>query len=755
MIKRVVVVVTVWAIALAWVLTSVVHPGVSASAAVPSAAPIRHHKTARLCSAAVKAGHARCFAIRQTDTVQPAGVRPSAVSPQVAPAGYGPSTLVAAYKLDASKGSGQIVAIVDAYDDPNAESDLALYRAQYGLRACTTDSGCFKKVNQSGSTGSLPPADPYWAGEISLDLDMVSATCPNCKIVLVEAFDNGYLNLGAAVNEAVTLGAKYISNSYGGPEPSSESSYDSAYYSHPGVAITVSTGDGDYGAQYPATGAHVTAVGGTSLVTSGNARGWDETVWNSGMTVNGLQGTGSGCSAMTAKPTFQVAVTTGCAQRAVADVAAVADPNTGMAVMDTYVPTNLSPGWQVIGGTSASSPIIASVYALAATLGPSTSPNAYPYGHASNLFDVTVGNNGTCTPAVLCTAGTGWDGPTGLGTPNGTGAFALTVPGAPTGVTGTAGNGRAVVSWRAPVSNGGSPITGYTVSATAGGASATTAGALSATVPGLTNNTAYTFTVTASNVAGPSLASAASNAVTARAPWFTGRTPVRVLDTRTTVGGHPGTLGARATLTLTVPGLPVGATAVALNVTVTNPSAAGNLTVYPGGASLPLASNLNYLAGQTVPNMVLVPLGPGNTVTFFNSAGTVNVIADVLGSYAPGTGGGFTGGTPVRVLDTRTTVGGHPGTLGARATLTLTVPGLPVGATAVALNVTVTNPSAASTLTVYPGGASLPLASNLNYLAGQTIPNMVLVPVGPGNTVTFYNSAGTVNVIADLAGYFG
>jgi hypothetical protein len=748
LIKRVVVVVTVWAIAVAWALTSVVHPAVSASAAVPTAAPIRHHKTARLCSAAVKIGHATCFAIRQTDTVQPAGVSPSAVTPQVAPAGYGPSTLAAAYKLDASKGSGQTVAIVDAYDDPNAESDLAAYRTQYALSDCTTANGCFSKVSQSGSTVSLPPADAGWAGEISLDLDMVSAACPNCHILLVEATSNSLLDLGTAVNEAVLSGAKYVSNSYGGSEFSGVASFDSTYYHHAGVAITASTGDFTYqaGPQFPATGADVTAVGGTSLITAGNARGWTETAWND----HAGDGTGSGCSASIAKPAFQVSLNTGCANRAEADVAAVSDPNTGMAVYDTYG----FPGWQVVGGTSAASPIIASVYALAGTPGASDSPNAYPYAHASNLFDVTGGNNGTCAPAVLCTAGAGWDGPTGLGTPNGTGAFALTVPGAPTGVTATAGNGRAVVSWRAPASNGGSPITGYTVSATAGGASATTAGALSATVPGLINGNTYTFTVTAANAAGPSLASAASNAVTARAPWFTGRTPVRVLDTRTTVGGHHGTLGARATLTLAVPGLPVGATAVALNVTVTNPSTAGNVTVYPGGAPLPLASNLNYLAGQTIPNMVMVPLGPGNTVTFYNSAGTVNVIADLLGSYAPGTGGGFTGGTPVRVLDTRSTVGGHHGTLGAGATLTLAVPGLPVGATAVALNVTVTDPSAASTLTVYPGGAPLPLASNLNYLAGQTIPNMVMVPLGPGNTVTFYNSAGTVNVIADLLGYY-
>jgi len=160
------------------------------------------------------------------------------------------------------------------------------------------------------------------------------------------------------------------------------------------------------------------------------------------------------------------------------------------------------------------------------------------------------------------------------------------------------------------------------------------------------------------------------------------------------------------------------------------------------------------MPGQTIPNMVLVPLGPGNTLRFYNSAGTVNVIADVLGYFAPGTGGGFTGKTPVRVLDTRKGVGGSQAKLGAAKALILTVPGLPVGTTAVALNVTITSPSAAGNLTVYPGGHLLPLASNLNYMPGQTIPNMVLVPLGPGNTLRFYNSAGTVNVIADVLGYY-
>jgi plastocyanin len=207
-------------------------------------------------------------------------------------------------------------------------------------------------------------------------------------------------------------------------------------------------------------------------------------------------------------------------------------------------------------------------------------------------------------------------------------------------------------------------------------------------------------------------------------------------------------------VTLTVPGLPAGATAVALNVTVTNPTAGSYLTVFPAGSVRPTASNLNFVAGQTIPNMVLVPVGPGNTVTFYNNVGTVDVVADLLGYYAPGTGAGFTGSAPTRVLDTRIGVGAPTAKVGEGATVTLTVPGLPAGATAVALNVTVTNPTAASYLTVFPGGTAWPTASNLNFVAGQTIPNMVMVPVGPGNTVTFYNNVGTVDVIADLLGYY-
>ncbi|MGX1565020.1 S53 family peptidase [Streptomyces sp. NPDC055506] len=334
------------------------------------------------------------------------------------PSGYGPSDLQDAYGLTsaaASNGSGRTIAIVDAYDDPNAESDLATYRSHYGLPACTTANGCFKKVSQTGSTTSLPTADSGWAGEISLDLDMASAICPNCHITLVEAKSASMTNLGTAVNEAVGLGAKYVSNSYGGGESSSDATYDSSYFDHPGVAITVSAGDAGYGAEYPAASRYVTAVGGTKLTTSSTTRGWTESVWKTSST----EGTGSGCSAYDAKPAWQT--DTGCAKRMIADVSAVADPATGVSVYDTYGADGQ--GWATYGGTSASAPIIASVYALAGTPSSGSYPAEFPYANTSALNDVTGGSNGSCATSYFCTARTGYDGPTGWGTPEGLGAF--------------------------------------------------------------------------------------------------------------------------------------------------------------------------------------------------------------------------------------------------------------------------------------------------------------------------------------------
>jgi subtilase family serine protease len=331
------------------------------------------------------------------------------------PAGWGPADLQSAYKLTAVSGT-PTVAIVDAYDNPNAEQDLAAYRSQYGLPACPSSNGCFKKVNQNGVQGSYPAPDAGWAEEIALDLDMVSAACPACHILLVEGNSNSFADLMTAVDTAAgSPGVVAVSNSYGAREFSAETTYDSHFSNTGSVAITVSSGDAGYGAEYPASSRYVTAVGGTSLSkATTTTRGWSETAWS---------GAGSGCSAYELKPSWQS--DTGCTRRAVADVSAVANPNTGVSVYNTYAG---DPGWMVFGGTSASAPLIGAVYAVGGSK--AGAPASWPYGARTALFDVTSGSNGRCTTgkknvglAYLCTAGTGYDGPTGLGTPNGAAAF--------------------------------------------------------------------------------------------------------------------------------------------------------------------------------------------------------------------------------------------------------------------------------------------------------------------------------------------
>jgi subtilase family serine protease len=373
---------------------------VATTATATSSATGTTHRAEHVCATA-PVGYAACAALVVVDSSGKPAVTAT-------PNGYGPSAIQSAYKLPTTANTppnGPTVAIVDAYNDPTAESDLATYRSTYGLPACTTANGCFRKVSQTGSTTTLPRTNAGWATEISLDVDMVSSACPNCKILLVEADSNSFANLGTAVNYAATQGAVAISNSYGGGDSAQMSAYN-----HPGIAITASTGDGGYGVESPASFDSVIAVGGTSLTTAANSRGWTETTWS---------GAGSGCSTLNAKPTWQTSATQ-CSGKANADVSAVADPNTGVAVYDTTRYQGRS-GWQVYGGTSASSPIIASVYALGGNL--SGYPASYTWGHASGLFDVTTGSNGTCSTSVWCHAGTGWDGPTGLGTPNGTSAF--------------------------------------------------------------------------------------------------------------------------------------------------------------------------------------------------------------------------------------------------------------------------------------------------------------------------------------------
>ncbi|MEU2712955.1 S53 family peptidase [Streptomyces sp. NPDC007205] len=377
------------------------------TAASPTAATASAVPTHRLCSEPSKPGYMACQAVVRTDLKAQ-----KSLGRHDTPKGFGPAGLQAAYNLPKDGGKGATVAIVDANDDPNAEKDLAAYRSQYGLPECSTSNGCFKKIDQDGGT-KYPTPDQGWAGEISLDVDMVSAACPQCHILLVEAKSASMDDLGAAVNQAVKQGAKYVSNSYGGNEEAADTSADDKYFKHPGVAITVSSGDSGYGTEYPAASQYVTAVGGTSLKKDSSTRGYSESVWG---TSAGGEGAGSGCSQFDAKPSWQK--DTGCTKRSVADVAAVADPATGLAVYDTYQAS----GWNVYGGTSASAPFIAGVYALAGTPGNGDTPASFPYAHPDKLNDVTDGTNGSCSD-YQCKAGKGYDGPTGLGTPNGVAAF--------------------------------------------------------------------------------------------------------------------------------------------------------------------------------------------------------------------------------------------------------------------------------------------------------------------------------------------
>jgi len=477
-------------------------------------APVASARNFRAACGTPAPRHARCDA--EIVTVAPSSATVAA-APLVtaAPSGYGPGDLASAYNLLAASGAGggKTVAIVDAYDDPTAEADLGVYRARFGLAACTTVNGCFRKVNQSGGTAP-PSVDAGWAQEISLDLDMVSAICPNCQILLVEASSSSFTDLAAAVDRAVAMGATQVSNSYGGSEYSGEVTAQSQF-NHPGIDITVSTGDSGYGVQFPASSQYVTAVGGTSLSRDGSSRGWSETAWS---------GAGSGCSAYIPKPTWQS--DPGCARRAAADVSAVADPNTGVAVYDSY---GGSSGWMIFGGTSVAAPIIASVDALAGGRSPGSAYGSFAYNNRTRFNDISSGSNGSCGGSYLCTGVVGYDGPTGIGTPNGAGAvpppptsdFSVTLsPASGTAVAGatlsaqiatavTAGSAQSVT-----LSAAGLPA-GVTASFSPGSLTAGTASTMTLTTALTTTAGSYPVAITAT---GASATHSATYAITVTAP---------------------------------------------------------------------------------------------------------------------------------------------------------------------------------------------------------------------------------------------
>lgn len=342
------------------------------------------------------------------------------------PSGYGPAQFLGAYGLAGKSASAnQTIAIVDAYDDPNIAADVSTYSTKFGMSSllppCTASvtTSCLAKVNENGLASPLPQSNSSWDVEIALDVETAHAVCQNCRILLVEANSASFTDLLKAVDMAVSSSPAVVSGSWGASEFSAETTaaYDGHFASGvaKGVAFTFSAGDSGYGTLYPAASQYVTAVGGTTLLLNGNSY-LSESVWD---------GTGSGCSAYEAKPSWQTsAIDPSCAKRTMNDVAADANPQTGAAVYDSVKYDGVS-GWFEVGGTSLSSPFIAAVYAQG-KISSSSQANSWPYAYlgTSALRDVTSGSNASrCSPAYLCKAGVGYDGPTGVGTPNGATAF--------------------------------------------------------------------------------------------------------------------------------------------------------------------------------------------------------------------------------------------------------------------------------------------------------------------------------------------
>jgi hypothetical protein len=778
------------------VVAAMAAPLIGPASSLAKAPPVPDATVEAVCPPAT-AGTAECLALRRIDkAAHPA----RAVTPQTPPPGLSPADIQGAYALPSgSAGTGMTVAVVDAYDLPTAEADLATYRSQYGLPACTAASGCFRKVDQNGGS-SFPVANANWGLEIALDMEMVSAACPNCKILLVEATTATYGNLGVAVDTAVSLGAVVVSNSYGGPEDPAETSLDS-HYNHPGVAITVATGDCGYncntgpsGVEYPGSSQYVVAVGGTTLTTDSSARGWTETAWGH----NG-QGAGSGCSLYEPKPSWQH--DSGCAKRTVADVSAVADPATGVAVYT-------GGAWGVYGGTSAATPIIAAVYALAGQPTAGTYPASYPYAAPANLYDVVGGNNNvtgqTCTLTYLCNGVAGYDGPTGLGTPNGVGAFvappSLTVSGFPSTTDPGIAHSLTVTATRPSVGTD----TDYrgTVHFTSSDPAAVlpsdyTFTASDAGVHSF-NVTLSSFglqSLTATDTVSPSTTGSQTGIfVTWPASTYTAVPPRRILDTRPTVySGNPfniglsgkfvaGTVrrfavaGARYVGGGSAPAVPANAVAVTGNLTIVYETAPGVIDLGPAVTAGGTTSSLNFVPGDTRANNVTLGLaGDGYlTAVYRATAGaTTDLIFDLTGYFLPGAGGAtyHTVITPGRVLDTRPTYGnnihiGPFGTLPNRSVRSFPVAGaaglgwsspqVPLGAVAVTGNVTVTNATSLGYVALGPTMSTFPSTSTANVAAWTNVANGVTVALSGGSLqVVWCGLVGSsADVIFDVTGYF-
>ncbi|GGV22185.1 peptidase S8 [Streptomyces filipinensis] len=389
---------------LQWLLASVLVLGGLAAgppaARAHSSPTAKHHQPTaeRVCHQPSDSLVASCTAMVRTDLPPMASVPPNARPP-----GLSPQDLRRAYDLNGQRGRGRTVAITVAHHHPHLESDLAVYRRKFGLPPCTTASGCLRVVNQRGGSTLPPTVDPEWSFEEAIDVDMVSAACPDCRILVVEDDSAFASDMFPGVDQAVAQGAKFISNSWVFPEASFEPDFDFHFSNNPGVVFAFASGDNGGVTQYPAASPYVTAVGGTTLIPLHTPRGFGEKAWN---------GTGCGCSAFEPKPAFQHDAV--CPHnRTIADVSAVADPASGVAVYTTSPTLSGTTGWFVAGGTSVASPLVASMYALAGNPAPGTFPNSYPYAHPQDFFDVTVGQAGTFSALP------GYDAPTGIGTPDG------------------------------------------------------------------------------------------------------------------------------------------------------------------------------------------------------------------------------------------------------------------------------------------------------------------------------------------------
>jgi hypothetical protein len=435
---------------LAFVLLAALAVVLAATASVAQAAGVGRYRVHRVCYAR-KPGRAACLGLKlvassltgsqlRANVVRQSreaahGARPAVTNKSPLPGNLTAQRLHEAYGLpsETSASALQTVAVVDAFDDPTAEADLDVYDKQFGLPACTTANGCFRKVNQAGNASPLPVKQGEWAGEISIDVQMARAICQSCRVLLVETNSEEFSDLGAGVNAAVALGATAVSNSYGGAEQSSYPTLAATYFNHPGVVIAASSGDCGYFnkacahepavASFPADSQNVLSVGGTSLSESKGV--WTSTVWNEGA---------SGCSKYFSAAPWQASVAnfaaTGCGSgRSVADVAAIGDPETGVDVYDSTPEGNGNPtGWGVWGGTSVASPIVAAEFALGGGAREVAYPAAtlYPHlGDAAALYDVVSGSNGSCGGTTECKAVVGYDGPTGVGSPLGLKAFSL------------------------------------------------------------------------------------------------------------------------------------------------------------------------------------------------------------------------------------------------------------------------------------------------------------------------------------------